>query len=159
MKLHSHALLLFSLLSAQSPAARAHEVLIEDPCHAGSALKTIEIAPKSDVSRNETAGSVTLQALEQSGLPFKGTEAGVQSIANTPESLDSIEFETDSVFRIHGWCYEVDGVQPGSMPGEFELSTGSHRIRWFFGYARYREGNWEGYCETDRTLSSYCQSP
>jgi hypothetical protein len=158
MKLHAPALLLMSFWFFQSPTSQAHEVRIEDPCLPGSALKTLDVPPKSEPSQKETAGSVTLEALGRSGLPFKASEAGVQSIANTPESLESIEFETESVFRIHGWCYEVDGVQPGLMPGEFKLPAGPHSIRWFFGYARYRDGNWEGYCETDRTLSSYCQS-
>lgn len=140
-----------------APYVRAdHQVKIEDPCQVGLVVAHVSI-PATAPPHEQSAGSLTLAALEKSELPFKGTEEGIQSIVGTPESRDAIEFETDTVFRIHGWCYEIDGIQPALMPGDFKLEHDHHQIRWFFGYSRYRAGNWEGYCETDQVLSSFCQ--
>ena len=146
-------------LSLITPLAygQAPSVLLrfEDPCHVGKTLREIPV-PRDE--KNGTAGDATLTALQTWGVAFEGTREGIQSILQTPTSLDAVVFESDDVFRIHGWCYQVDGVEPGVMAGDFKLSESSRVIRWFFGYARYRGGNWEGYCNTDLSHTEYCKS-
>jgi len=128
-------------------------VWVEDPCKKGQVHSEVRIQ-----GEYSTAGALTVAAFDEMKLPYKGSVEGVQSIFKTPESIDAIEFESDTVFRIYGWCYEVDGLQPAVMPGEYHLSSGVRELRWFFGYARYRSGAWEGYCETDLLFQTYCES-
>lgn len=147
--------IVFLSLFALTPfVASAVTVRFEDPCKAGKSLHEVTL-PFDE--KNATAGDATVNALQKWGVPYQGDVQGVQSILNTPTSLDAVEFESDDVFRVHGWCYQVDGVEPGVMAGEFKLSPTAQVIRWFFGYARYRAGNWEGYCNTDRTHTEYCK--
>jgi hypothetical protein len=147
-------LFVFSLPAGLKAWAGSIEVRIEDPCHVGRVLKQTAVTRSEAIA---TAGDATVAALESLQLDYQGAAAGIESILKTPTSLDAVEFETDSSFRIHGWCYQVDGFEPGVMMGEFKLEPRHRVIRWFFGYARYRNGDWEGYCNTDQVHTEYCK--
>ena len=144
----------FASLASFEAQAASIEVRVEDPCHTGRLLKQTSVERTEKIS---SAGDATIAALESLQLDFQGSSAGIESILKTPTSLEAVEFETDSSFRIHGWCYQVDGFEPGVMMGEYKLEPRHRVIRWFFGYARYRNGDWEGYCNTDQVHTEYCK--
>jgi hypothetical protein len=98
-----------------------------------------------------SAGKATLQILEKNRAPYRGTEAGIHSILNTPEGDEAIEVISDREMRAYGWCYEVDGTQPNVMPDQFRLK-GSEHLKWFYAFSHYKNGQWLTYCEPAYTV-------
>ena len=94
----------------------------------------------------KSLGSYTVDALEQGGIPYVGSQAGINSIFETPIGDDAIEVLSPSSLRAYGWCYDIDGISPATMPNDFIVSDETSHIRWYFGFALYEMGNWVSYC-------------
>lgn len=123
------------------------EVYFQGPCDETPFLKG------ENTGAGISAGALTIQALENSGTEFVGSEGGINSILGTPVGMEAIEVISDSKMRAYGWCYEIDGFQPAAMPDEIEL-TGTEQVRWFFAYSTYEAGVWKDYCTPSYSLKS-----
>ena len=128
-----------SLLLLLSSSLYASEVYFQGPCQEEPFLK-------GEVTGSGiTAGAATIVLLNRSQIEYVGSDAGINSIAETPVGRGAIEVVSDTHLRAYGWCYEVDGFQPAAMPDQIVLK-GDEVIRWFFAYSSYRDGQWMDYC-------------
>lgn len=91
-------------------------------------------------------GAVTLHALNQSGLAFEGNERGIHSIQGTPIGLEAMEVISEQEMRAYGWCYEVDGIAPEEFPHQVAITADTKKIRWYFAYAHFLNGEWIAQC-------------
>jgi hypothetical protein len=141
-------LVIFSLLSS---AALATQVVIESPCSNVRLLDT-QVA----YGQPTNAGAVTMQALDASQIGYVGNAAGINSINGTVMGVHAVEILQDSVYRVYGWCYRVDGLVPGVIPEQVPVSSNNTVITWFFAFAKYDHGNWIKMCEpTNITKPSF----
>lgn len=138
MTLFRSVFVFFSVYASSSFAAF---VTIQNPC-AQEAWLQVEVA---DVV-GQSIGKITVEVLEQSKLPFVGSEGGISSIQGTPVSEKSLEIVSDKEMRAYGWCYLVDGFKPSLMPDQLKVSQADSQIVWFFGYAQYLNGQWVTMC-------------
>lgn len=133
--------MLFSLLAAllrgMDPSVTFE---LAEPCSTKLALQRRIDASGTNV------GALTVKLLEEANIPFLGNAEGMNSIFGTPTGLGALEVLSEKEMRSFGWCYEVNGRQPDQMPSAITL-RGGEIVRWFFGYALYRDGQWVTYCE------------
>jgi len=129
------AIILFWSLSA---AAFTYEIV--EPC-ASKAVYSGTIALSTPLS----VGQATMNVLDAEKAPYIGSELGFNSILNTPTGDEAMTIVSDKEARFYGWCYEVDGVQPSVLAHEFVLK-GEEHLRWFYGYALFKDGQWLEYC-------------
>jgi hypothetical protein len=134
-------MLSLALLSLLSTSASALTLEVVGPCS-----ETPVHRLEASVRPGSSVGAVTVSLFEAHGIPYQGTEAGLNSILNTPMGDDAIELISDRELRAYGWCYEVDGRQPDLMPDQVRIE-GSEHILWFYGFAHYKNGSWLTYCE------------
>lgn len=111
------------------------------PCSEKPLLQTTAQAVQST-----SVGQMTIQTLEKFKIDFKGSESGLNSAFGSPTGVDAMEVISDHEMRSYGWCFEVDGKVPESYPDSISLKD-VKEVRWFFGYARYLNGNWVSQCE------------
>lgn len=91
-------------------------------------------------------GALSIGTLKKMNIPFKGSEAGLASVFNTPTGDDALEILSDYEMRAYGWCYSVDGVAPEIYPDEVPLTDKTKVVTWHFGFARYYKGEWVTQC-------------
>lgn len=108
---------------------------------------------------DDTVGSLTIKIFEQNKIPFQGTDAGMNSIFNTPTGSEAIEVISETEMMAHGWCYSINGVEPNVFPNEIPISNWTDKIIWWFGYAHFKNGNWIAQCEPTfkRKPSQFCK--
>ena len=99
-----------------------------------------------DLEGSETLGAITIKILEESGVEYLGNERGIHSILNTPIGDEAIEIISDTEMKVYGWCFEVDGRTPVFLADQVELQATTKIVEWFFGFARYKDGEWVSYC-------------
>ncbi len=142
---------LLMLLLFITPPLFAGTMTFQDPCGEGVFLI-------SHFESKTSVGELTIKALNSSDVDYQGAAGGMNSIAGTPVGLDAIEVLSDSHMRAYGWCYEVNGVHPSTMPDQVFL-TGTELVHWFYAYSTNLNGEWVNYCvpSTQNPLSSYCK--
>lgn len=94
----------------------------------------------------QSVGYHTVQILEANQIPYIGIENGIHSILNTPTGEKSMVIESNERMRVYGWCYHVDGIEPGEMPDKVYFKTQNSKLKWFFAYTVYDKGNWIDFC-------------
>jgi hypothetical protein len=99
-------------------------------------------------------GQVSVDVLTKESIPFVGSDQYMASIKETPTGDAALEVISDTEMKSYGWCYSVDGVEPGVYPNELFVATGKESIHWYYGYAHYKEGTWITAC-----APSYKESP
>lgn len=116
-------------------------------------LKTIHF--KS--APGDSVGSVTIEQLRKTNTPFIGSERGIHSIFATPIGINAMEFLTPTDYMAYGWCYSVDGLEPGSYPDEYFIKN-HQQIVWWFSYAHFKEGDWISQCSPSylRASPQFC---
>ena len=116
------------------------------PCHDRPLLRaTVETEQTSSV------GKVTIETLEKFKINYKGSEAGINSAFGSPIGIDAMEVLSDTEMRSYGWCFEVDGKVPENYPDSISVSS-AKKVKWFYGYAHYLNGNWISQCEPAHKL-------
>lgn len=143
--------LLALFLASVSAGATTIEVI--QPCAERIAMQSM--------TTGKTVAEATVTALTAAGIPFVGTsEGGISSILQTPIGVDAIEIISNQDMRAYGWCFEVDGVQPGAMPDRVSLHGAEH-IKWFYGSALYKAGDWVSFCDPSsaQTPVELCGKP
>jgi hypothetical protein len=85
--------------------------------------------------------------MDQNKIPYQGSERGFNSIYNTPVGDAAIEVISDTEMRAYGWCYFVDGTEPGIFADEIVLVNSINKIEWVFSFAHYKNGKWIAMCE------------
>jgi hypothetical protein len=153
MKTLIPSVLLACILSTPVLAAR---LAVEDPCAGADWLKTERVG---DAGRS--VGVVTVSGLQLAGIPFVGTEAGISSIRGTVTGDAAVEVISDTEMRAYGWCFSIDGVEPDAMPDQVPVPDDQSEIRWYFGFAHYRDGAWISYCTPTRQArpAYICRTP
>lgn len=92
-----------------------------------------------------TVGELTIDVLEKTGTPYLGNSRGLNQIYHSPIGMDALEVISDNEMMAYGWCFEIDGKITETLADETNLD-GIKRIKWFFGYAHYLNGDWVGQC-------------
>lgn len=113
---------------------------ITGPCAPSPLLKKLVSSDSTNV------GDLTVEVLTKNKIPYIGGSQGIRSIYETPTDLRSLEIISDIEMRAYGWCYEVDGKITEVYPNDASLS-GVKRVRWFYGFAHFLEGEWVSQCE------------
>lgn len=131
--------MIFSLLSS---AALATQVVVENPCSDVRWLDT-----QVGYGQPTNAGAVTLMALDANHISYIGNAVGINSINGTVMGAHAVETIEDSVFRVYGWCYSVDGLVPGVTPDQVPVTSNNNVVTWFLAFATYDHGNWIQMCE------------
>jgi Domain of unknown function (DUF4430) len=90
-------------------------------------------------------GAATILILEAEGLPYIGSDRGLNSLLQTPVGVKAMESISDNEMRAYGWCYEVNGKIPDELAFQYKLKGPEH-LRWFYGYAEYKDGEWISFC-------------
>jgi len=123
----------------------AGEMTFQGPCEERPFLSSREVTAGASV------GEMTIATLKKSQISFVGNVAGINSIMGTPIGDGAKEVISDTHMRAYGWCYEVDGFRPATMPDKIILK-GTENIRWFFAYSNYQDGTWRDYCTPSYTI-------
>lgn len=107
---------------------------------------------------NANVGALTVDILILEGVPFQGTDQGINSIFKTPTGIYAMEILSNSDMNAHGWCYSINGEAPEVYPHEIPVKTGDE-ITWWFGFAAYRSGEWITQCEPThlRAPAQFCR--
>ena len=95
----------------------------------------------------QTVGEISLQVLDQHGIPYSGTAAGLNQVFATPVGLDAMEVISDNEMLAYGWCFEVDGKIPEVFADKIPVKKTTKLISWFYGYAHFLNGEWISQCE------------
>lgn len=99
---------------------------------------------QGELTQPRTVGSLAVELLNRSKIPFTGGDYGISKIRDRGGELEVL---SDTQMRAYGWCYTVDGKLSDVMSDKFEIPAGSTaKIRWFYAYAFYDRGNWISYC-------------
>lgn len=148
-------LTMFLLLTAT--LARAVEVTVDDPCGDAPWMQT-EFDAAQGVG--ESVGALTIAALESHAISYSGSEAGLSSIKDTPTGDAALEVVSDREMRAYGWCYHVNGMEPGLYPDEVSIESPTDKVKWFFAYALYVDGEWTEMCvPTNATRPAFICAP
>lgn len=125
---------------------------LSHPCNNSSEVYQVNLVNLS------TVGEVTIKILSEENIPFIGTEAGINSILNTPTGIDAYDVEDENTMYAYGWCYKVNNIEPSAYPNEYSVDENDH-IFWWFGYATYKNDQWTTQCEpsSTRELRSFCK--
>jgi hypothetical protein len=130
--------LLFSLISS------SHAVTwqVHRPCDSS-------IAYQGDKKLNleKSAGQHSVNLFELAGIEFQGNEMGMNSIMGTPTGMQALEVLSDTEMRSYGWCYQVNGFGPSTLPGNFYFNSQEDHLTWVYGFAHFKDGEWLSYCE------------
>ena len=129
---------------------QALDIEIEHPCDSNSNIHT-----SMQINSPLTLGEITITTLDSYNVEYLGTSAGMNSIFGTPTGLDAMVVLSDTDMLSYGWCYSIDGVYPEDMPNDILVDRHNiQKIRWFFGYAEMKNGQWISYCESSKIHDS-----
>lgn len=133
---------LYLLIALYSFSANALEFKIQNICSDSLYLDTdISVLLPAKVSE------ITLYTLNNFNIPFEGNSDAINSLLGTPTGNDQVEYVSEDHLYVYGWCYEVDGNQPDLYMSQFIFEPDTNKeIKWVFGYAEFRSGNWISYC-------------
>lgn len=113
------------------------------------------------VDLNQSIGLISIEIFEKRHIPYIGNENGFNSIINTPTDKDSIEILTPTKLRAYGWCFNINGIIPDTMPGSTHFSNNDNRLNWFYAYSTLDNGKWTDYCVPAFKVKSekFCKKP
>lgn len=111
----------------------------------GPCSKTPVIKHDFSLEASSTVGKLSVDLFDEHGVPYIGSELGINSILDTPTGSDAMEIISNSEMLAYGWCYSVNGFEPGEYPNKVAVKTGDE-VLWWFGYAHYKDGEWIAQC-------------
>lgn len=143
------ALLIVSFLCSQ---LTANEIKIHSLCDQED-FHSIDLDIET---KNETVGSLTIKALDQLGLEYKGSQRSIAVIENSPTGAAALDYKDSKNMKSYGWCYLVstDNTLPSAMPDEYPISLEEQNIHWFYAYSEMQDGDWVSFC-----VPSYLEKP
>ena len=135
-----------------SLTSQAGTLNIIGPCDKSPVISH-EFSLESEVS----VGKLSVDSFESLNVPYIGSELGMNSIINTPTGMDAMEIISDSEMMAYGWCYSVNGFEPGEYPNKVYVKNDDSVI-WWFGYAHYKDGQWITQCTPsyERRSPQFC---
>lgn len=86
-------------------------------------------------------GEATVQAFNRDHVPYEGTVHGIKQIYDLKQDIEII---SDTEMKAYGWCFSIDGETPDTMPDQTAITNQNSHIRWYYAYARYKDGDWVG---------------
>jgi hypothetical protein len=135
--------LIFALcLSSLSLAGMAFDIQFIGGCSEESLL-----TKKVSYVKGMNVGDVSLKVLDDEGIPYHGTSAGLNQVFNTPLGLEAMEVISDNEMMAYGWCFEIDGKIPEVFADKVPVKATTKLISWFYGYAHFLNGEWISQCE------------
>ena len=137
--------LMFFLISIATFSAQAIHFQITDQ-NGQSLFKT-----QWSVQTPTNIGDVTIEIFNKFQIPFSGSKYGISQINGKGQDIEVI---SDNEMKAYGWCFEVDGLIPETMPDQTALESNSVEIEWFYAYAHYKDGNWIGQCVRSNSQSN-----
>lgn len=90
-----------------------------------------------------SVGAITVGELTASGIAFGGGDFGISEMFGLGQDIDVI---SDTEMKAYGWCFSVDGVVAETMPDKTTVTLPDSRLRWFYAYAHYLNGDWIAQC-------------
>lgn len=107
-----------------------------------------------------SVGHFTVAELKRNRIEFIGSQGNIQSIMGTPIGAEAIEVRDSRNMWAYGWCYEVNGIEPGVMPLQYMIRSQADHIRWFYAFTEMKNGQWLTMCRPaeQRPLKKYCQN-
>ena len=129
------------MLAIMSHPAAAVNFQVQTLCSDALSVESEFAATTTD-----SVGSVTIKALDDSGVRYTGSAEGISSIGDSPSGDKAMEIISSTHMRAYGWCYSVNGIEPASMPDQVKIASNDDIIRWYYGYAEYKDGTWVTYC-------------
>lgn len=133
--------IIFAAPLTVSTGAYAARVVVEAPCEETPWLDAVRTG-----DAGESVGAVTVSALTDAAFPFVGSDAGFASIRGTVTGDAALELLGDAEMRAYGWCFSLNGVEPAAMPDRVAVPDDAAELRWYFGFAHYKNGVWLSYC-------------
>jgi len=123
----------------------------------GPCSKAPVIKHNFSLEASSTVGKLSVELFDEQGIPYIGSELGMNSILETPTGTDAIEIISDSEMLAYGWCYSVNGFEPGEYPHKVSVNN-DDEVLWWFGYAHYKNGEWIAQCTPsyERMSPKFC---
>lgn len=136
-----------------SHTASAFEVNFVGACSPESLL-TSEVK----YVKGMNVGEMSLKVLDDHGIPYQGTSAGLNQLFDTPIGLDAMEVVSDNEMMAYGWCFEIDGTIPEVFADKVPVKSTTKVVTWFYGYAHFLNGEWISQCEKSylRRSAQFC---
>ena len=98
---------------------------------------------QSESLPNETVGALTVRVLKENDIKFEGDDKQILSIQKV--AVKSILLDNGTL-RGFGWCYLVDGKDPGVAAGAAPLTADTKQLLWFYGYLEFKNKAWSTVC-------------
>ena len=99
---------------------------------------------EADLSKN--LGVISISVFNENKIRFQGSEFGISNLAELGQDIDVI---SDSEMKAYGWCFSIDEKISETMPDQTWIQNQQSGVRWFYGYAHYKYGDWVGQCLKD----------
>ena len=99
--------LMFFLISIGTFSAQAIHFQITDQ-NGQSLFKT-----QWSVHTPTNIGDMTIEIFNKFQIPFSGSKYGISQIYDKGQDIEVI---SDTEMKAYGWCFEVDGMIPETMP-------------------------------------------
>ncbi|MBC7693228.1 MAG: hypothetical protein H7222_15795 [Methylotenera sp.] len=113
----------------------------------GRTLPAVMKGQNAEIDLRESVGAVTERLLNENQrkglLKFEGNSGGIVSINGL---RNAVEVVTPTLTRAYGWCFSVNGLAPDEMPDQSYFHSQQDVLRWFYGYAEFRNGKWISQC-------------
>lgn len=90
-----------------------------------------------------TVGDITINLFEKNKINYEGNRFAISEIFNIGNSTDIV---SPTEMKAYGWCFSIDGQITETMPHETDVFNQNTLIRWFYGYAHFKNGEWVGQC-------------
>lgn len=111
-------------------------------------LSVKHLPPAWPVDVASLSATVLAKAKSEGAISsFKADEDGVYEIEGP---TNDIEILSERELRAWGWCYELNGSVPETMPAVTLLTSDQDRVTWFYGFAHYKDGEWVAQCVPGR---------
>lgn len=106
-----------------------------------------------------SVGHYTTATLKKSRIEFVGGEGKIHSIYKTPVGESSVEVQDAQNMWAYGWCYTVNGIEPGLMPHQVMIQNQRDHIRWFYAFTELKNGQWLTMCRPawERPFKAVCR--
>lgn len=138
----------FLILSLLSINAWAGTFIVHGPCKNSPSYILQEKSLKG-----ETVGDYTVRILSKYKIDFKGNEAGINQIEDSPIGQASLEVISNTHMRAYGWCFAINGKTLESYPSQVEMIP-SAQVYWYYAFAEYKDGKWVSQCSPSYKVKS-----
>lgn len=145
-------MILGGLLFFVSLQTKAAQIRVIGPCSERPVFQKAV-----SISTPMSLGEYSVKVFDRFNVSYQGTYQGMNSILGTPTGMDLIEVIGDEEMLAYGWCFALNGKSPNLYSHQVQIQNGD-QILWWFGFARYLQGQWVSMCEPSykRRSKQFC---